>query len=332
MFKLSILLFIMFSFFGCSNLSLFSIQTSFNSNNEKIEVRQIPNWYLNPPQNSAEYLYGVGVGSKLESAKAEALNGIVANLSVDISSKFKKDEQLKNINGSETFSSSISHKIEMEVKKLTLIEPTIEKSEKIDRDYYIIMKVSRVKLLNHKMAELSNIDKKIDIAYEEAISKNSFEALQDFKLLKNDLELATSNSYIISILDPNFNSQSYINKYNSYLIKLEKIISNISFDVYGDGEFHRELINFLNIQGFKISKNSEIVVKLKSDKKESEMYGFYISKVTTTINFIVDDEVIFSKIIDSVGKSANSYSIAFGNASKEFGKKLKELDSGVFGF
>ena len=48
----------------------------------------LPDWYIKPPANNANYIYGAGYGYDLDNAKKSALNAAAEKLKITISSNF----------------------------------------------------------------------------------------------------------------------------------------------------------------------------------------------------------------------------------------------------
>jgi len=102
------------------------------------------------------------------------------------------------------------------------------------------------------------------------------------------------------------------------------ILHKISFSVSGDKLFSQKLIEVLNQEGYKISNDSDIKIKLKKQVRISKPYGMNVARVTLSIIVTAKNSILHSTSIECKGISDTS-SQAITKASINFSQKLQKL-------
>ena len=287
----------------------------------KQESVNLPSWYLNIEEDET-YIYGLGEGETLQSAKSSALNFIASSISVGVSSILKKDESYTK--NDELFSSykNVKNSINLEVNKIDFSKPKIINNVKISDKFYIKIAVNKNELFKNYKEKLDLDDEKIQNYYK--MEKSPYEKIRLIKNLEKDITKAKSKVYILKALNVNFPSYKYIDRYNSYLLNKDKLISNIRISIKNDNPFASVLINQLNKKGFKISNNSyDVKITLNNNIKKSKYASFKIVKISTNIIVKNQNKIISNEKINTIGRSSIDYQNAIENASKSFLLKIK---------
>jgi hypothetical protein len=105
---------------------------------KKHKVQNLPSWYLNAPNNNQDFLYGVGAASTLSQAKNEALNSLASRLFISVSSN---THFIKNSDSFENYSNINNQEIFLEVEKIDLLNSKIEKSIKVNDEYFVLLSI-----------------------------------------------------------------------------------------------------------------------------------------------------------------------------------------------
>lgn len=317
--KIILVVIAIFIFSGCSS-----------SNTPNNEVKNIPSWYLNAPNNNSLYLYGTGEGESLKESKDSALNNLASNLSVDISSEINSYKNSStNSFGDSSYSKDISQEINIEVKKIKLSNVKVEKSTQIANSFFTLIKISRGALFNDRLGEFELLDNFINQKISALSSKSTIEQIKTLQELYPQLNQAKNDAFTLYTINNKFDYKTYVTKYDTNMNKIALLKDEIIINVSTNEEsqfFSDKLIQLLNENSYKTSNRTfNTTITLSNDIRYSTARGWQIAKVTTTISTVSKGKKISSIIIDSVGRSSSTRQNALQSASIHFQKQLNEL-------
>jgi len=261
-----------------------------------------PKWYLNTPNDNALYIYGSAEGKTKQEAINNALNFIASKLQVKINSTFESEKSLIQNNNKTNTYKNISQNIKTSIENFTFYNYQLDKIQKIDDKYYVLVKINRQK----------NAKKILDSIKEE-LNNTTFSnsAIEKIKIYKNEIKKLNNlkNQYkIAKILNPNIEKINIDSKINSLKQKLQ----NITFNVYSNNDLIKKSTqNFLSQSGFLISNNPKIKIKLNLTTSTKKIVGEYLT--TATLNATILDKSTSKNLFFEC--SANSF-------NKELSKKL----------
>jgi len=283
----------------------------------------IPDWFYAPPK-SDKYFYGAGEGNNVEESKISALNFIAGEINTAVSSSFVKSEGYSQNNLNTDFYKNVKTKTKSEVRKINFTNIEIMQTVKVNNKIYLLVRVDKHKLF-------TNLKMKFDLLHTKIV--NQIKASKKYSLLEQlitlnktekDIKKALSLANILFTLNPSFDIKKYTNQYNSYLTQKIDILHKISFSVSGDKLFSQKLMEILNQEGYKISNNSDIKIKLKKQVRISKPYGMNVARVTVNIQVTAKNSILHSASIECKGIS-NTSSQAITKASIDFLQKLQKL-------
>jgi len=298
---------------------------------------KIPSWYLNAPMNSTVFIYGTGTATSIENAKDNGLNDMAARLVVSVGSTTSSITKTSLDNNSSSYSKNVSKDIKVDVEKIKFTNAVTEKSEHIQDNFYVLMKVDREKLFDNKKKEFDINDKRIMTII---ASLEKYAKLEKIIILQDTYPMiiqAKKEAIILNAIKNSFDQSPYIEKYDSYIDMINELKNNSSIMVKTNnqkGYFADSLTNMLNQNQYKVSMNnkSDVIISLNNKVKYSIAKSWNIAKVSTTISVISNNKIISNTIISSIGRSSTSQESALENASQNFVDQIKEktLDKVIF--
>ena len=292
------------------------------------ESNSIPNWFYSVPQ-SKKYFYGAGEGRNINEAKNSALNYIASEIQTTISSQFSKIASYSRGSVSNSFYESAKEKIDSEVAKINFTNIEIVETIKVGESIYILLRVNKQELFRNLKTEFELLDSEIDTNIKAIKNFSSLEKLITLNKLTPKIKEAINKAIILSVLNPNFNVQTYIKKYNSYLQEKIKLYHSVTFNIESNNIFAQKLVEVMNQNGYKIGY-SDLKIVVKPNIKYSTVYGMIIARGDINIQIMVRNRVIKSTSIQVKGISTTKYQ-ALLKASIDFKDKLENINQ-LLGF
>jgi large subunit ribosomal protein L9 len=122
----------------------------------------LPNWYISPKQNNADFLYGVAEGFSLEEATRNSLAECAARLMVSVSSESQLTRQADNSSAHE----EIRQKTLQSVEKINFLNYSVSRSSKVNDRFYVEVKVEKTPFFNDQKERVEILRKKIELPVE----------------------------------------------------------------------------------------------------------------------------------------------------------------------
>ena len=308
--------------------SLFII--SFNACKSNNIKNEIPKWYLNTPNNNSDFIYGSSVSYSLQEAKLQALSDMSNKLIVQIDSSFTS-----KTNVSKNFYEKQSTKtIKQLSKKIVFNNYKTLKVKNINSNYYVLLQVDKKELFDIYYKRFSILNKSINLQYNSSKEKSKFQRIYILNSFAKDINRSKDLLFILNAIDINFNISPYLEFYSKIKNQLIFLKNNLKINIQGSSDLYLNQIKyFLNKNNYKIYKNKyDISIDFTNNIVYSKAYSWNIVKITTNINIINNNKIIYSNIIKSIGRSYSSYDSAIISASSNFYKKLEDLGLNKFLF
>jgi len=298
----------------------------------KPETIVYPSWYLNPPQNSGSFLYGVGEGSSINVAKASALGSVSESLSLTVSSELSKRDSSNRYNGREDIYSSVVSSLKTEAKEMEFSEYTIIKNEQVGSKIFLLVEVSRQKLFKDQKAKLELFSNEL---------KAEQKSISDYPVLKQALlykqraqkrHTLKSLALLSKTIDSNFDTDAYIKQVTQVGDASQKALNRVKISVTASKQaeiFVDAIKEGLNNAGIKTgSNNANTQLYLDSAFHLDEIYGFKIAKSTLSVSTKEKNKTVATNAVVLSGKSRYDYNKAKLNANAVLRQKIKE--EGIF--
>ncbi|MBE0471743.1 MAG: LPP20 family lipoprotein [Methyloprofundus sp.] len=294
---------------GCSSKPEVAIQPA----------KPLPNWYMTPPENTNDWLVGVGSAETYDKAIQAALNDLVSRLGVSIESSIDYRTRSTNFG----YTENTTQTIRSEVAKIRISNYEVAASEQIRFNQFVVMvKSNRLQFLSSLTKEL---DQKIAVVQDRVAARKTDHALMSYQASK----LAAQEAYslnptllIIGGLDEAFDPAPYLLAIRNLNDQSERARQLLLFQVQGDigsRSMITPITNALTAEGYSIgntpSRRGVFYINIYSSTQHSSSSGIQIANVLVKIN-----------VTDHQGNLVGSNSIALtGHATR--GASLAEADA-----
>ncbi|MBL6621347.1 MAG: LPP20 family lipoprotein [Rickettsiales bacterium] len=300
----------------------------------KIDNAEIPKWYLSPPKNNIENLYGVGVGSKDQAVKF-ALNNISEKILVTISSDYSQNISEAKLNNLSEYESRVSQNIDSNTLSIEYSNYEVEKTANISDKTYVLVSVSRQEIANKYISELRNNNKEITSLYKSLQKEIPVRKLIIINKIKPLIHKQKLNIKLLnSLTKDNDFTANYLDFYQEIKeeeikIKKDALINIISKP--SDSRIANALSEALNKSGFNVSykeeNNNNVILRISTKTIHQEIYGSHMVKINLNLKLIENyGKQIAEKNIELKGSSRLNSSAAIDSAIKDLNKKISESD------
>lgn len=256
-------------------------------------IAKPPVWYLSPPHDTSQELFGVGAGASRQSAVQSALNDLASKLGVKVSSQF---EIQRKTNSVYRYSEETSDKkILTEVQSFALNQYQIAQTEQTAYDrFFALVKTDKFSLAESIKSSLSAQVK--DFLRLEKININPqrpgyltwrFYHQQTEKLPAFERKLA-----ILKTLDNHSNTTNYERYLQKVQSKLEHSTNAVVFYLQANTPVEKtlqaELNNQITASGFRLVDSpvkATDQIQLEATKKITQAYGFTIVRSQLGLTF-----------------------------------------------
>jgi hypothetical protein len=320
-FFITLLLILSIFFIGC------------NSSNTPIvlvkehKVQNLPSWYLSAPNNNQDFLYGIGAALTLSQAKNEALNSLASRLFISISSN---THSIKSSDSFENYSSINNQEIFLEVEKIDLLNSKIEKSIKVNDEYFVLLSIDRKKLFKEYFFKLDTIDRKISQFYDKAINLSNIFTISYSKEILDLIDEAFLLTKKLSVINENFNKSQYDLKYHKIKFDLLNLRKNIKLKIKSN-HFLKSFKSYISKNNILLSnENFDAIASSFENINYSKYNNWFIAKCNISVEILVNAEVLSTNNFTIIGRSTHSNFQALENAKKSLEKKLLNIDINNF--
>lgn len=293
------------------------------TNNKNITKYKIPSWYINELNNTDDFIYGYAQAFSLKEAKLIALEDMSNKLIVQLQSSFSS-----NTKTSINFYEKINiKKIKQISKNIVFTNYKVIKTQNINDTFYTLLQVNKKELFNLYKSKLDTIHTKIKNSYNLSKKHSHYEQINILQSLKINITQAKEYLNILYAINNSFKEDKYLEFYLNIFNKIAYLKESISIYISSNFTLYKnQLVKFINKHNFKISQiNSNVKLEFVNNISYSRIYSWHITKIRTNINIIIDNKIISSNIINSIGRSSISYKDALKSASYNFYKKLEKI-------
>lgn len=291
-----------------------------------VKEKSLPSWYIKPPVSNDSVMYGVGEGKDKKEALSNALSALLATLSVSISSKYSAKSVIREgqIN---TQDATYINETQSEVKKIRISNYEVIESAALGfKRYAVLVRVDREKFFTSLKKEIDQEFETVAAWEKRAAQKNALEQLKFYNDAISKLSDLQNRLLVMSVLNEQFSSKRYLQKYEALIEKRDHLLAKITFWIKADyKDLAAPIAKGLSKKQIKIknSNNSwHFTVVIKSNIQKANSYGFYIARAQ--INIMTKDSkgnVLATNSLNITGQSSQSFSIA----KQDIAKKLNKL-------
>jgi len=299
-------------------LSLLLFLTACGSAKKMVVVapKAAPSWYSHPPLSNATYLYAVGDGKSKQEALSNALAALLATLSVSISSKYSAKTVIKEGTHHNSSEATYINKTESEVKKIRITNYKVLESYKFGfKHYSVLVEVEREKFFRSLKKELTQQFMRLQTKEKNLIKANALQRVHFYKEALDSLNDLQNRLNVMSVLQPDFQSDSFIKRYLQIQKRYDRVRNSISFWVVSNvSAFVPVIAKGLTQKSFVVSQHrrkNHFKISLHADIVRAEAYGIILARANVVIK-TKDSKgnILGSNSFNLIGRSSQSYSIA----------------------
>jgi len=158
-----------------STLPLLSLLGGCVANSPQKEITEpIPEWFMNTPNDTGNFYFGVGEGRSKDVAKNVALNDIASRISVTVKSTLSSEINQKIAKGKELITRNSQQKLLAQVKAIEFSNYNIDKMIVQNNRNYVLVKVNRIALYKKRLKKLNvkmNVTQIMDLLHKKCYTK-----------------------------------------------------------------------------------------------------------------------------------------------------------------
>ncbi len=103
-----------------------------------VEEKPLPHWYLNPPANDHQWLYGTGVGRSVAHARSEALEQLLSQLSISVHASLSVQTQSRQ--GDQVgYSQQMAHEVRTEIAQIRVGNHQLLEAKELASDRFAVL-------------------------------------------------------------------------------------------------------------------------------------------------------------------------------------------------
>ncbi|KUJ73877.1 hypothetical protein AVO42_00180 [Thiomicrospira sp. XS5] len=289
-----------------------------------------PDWFLNPPSDTARQLYGVGEGQNRKDAVQAALVDIASKLSVQVSATFQTHLQVTQSNY-EYAERTSEKQIQSQVAQIQLRDYQVERAERLGYGKTVaLVALERQALFNDLRRQQDAQMQSLQTA-ETAHQKDG--ALAKYVFYSRSLDALVEfrqRLLILETLQAGFDARPYSDFLQSFEQQAARLKAEMRVVVTADADAKRlvgPLQSALSQAGFQISKTArpgqKSNIRLVSEVAQSQAYGFYIERMALNIRALSDGVQIGGNKLNLKGQATHSFTQASENLTVKFQQQLQ---------
>ncbi|WP_201352700.1 LPP20 family lipoprotein [Hydrogenimonas urashimensis] len=297
-----------------------------------------PVWYLNPPPNNREWLYGTGEGETMEEATRHALSNLLARIRVTVSSTYRSREYSHRDVYEHTFKES-TYDIETTVEKVPVTHYETLRSERLAWNRYITqVGIHRDDFTKSLLKEVSGQIKEAEANWNAPNDASGLSRFKQAKRLKEMYEKILPELMILAALDPAYEPlYRNVTERKLFFIRKEKEAKEhlrFCIEPVRNSDFlpfAKTVAAALAQRGFALTQkppcpNGALRVALDPTLSYDRIHGFYIVKGTVDLKLSNGGEKTVEEGMryPIKGVSSKSRKAALLQASKSFEKSLEK--------
>ena len=310
-----------------SLLVLFSCQSKIVE--KKPIIAPQPAWILQPPTDTATYIYGVGEGGNRKQAIQSGLADLAAKISVTVSAEFSRVTTVRK-REIELVSQDANKNVKTKVTNIKISHYSVDKVySPIPTKVFVLVKANRKQIFNSYKQELDNHISNFNSNKENAKNLGNFAYYQ---FLKNEqLELANfnNNRLIASSLNSNFNNKKYLRHEQNVNNDINKLTAKFNFQVVATNATSKPFANALKSRLAQLkllgNNSSKLKIEANTSRSLSKSHGFTVQQFQISLTLKENNRPVNSKIISIKHVGLETGETVPNKAVEKFLKKLPPI-------
>jgi len=299
---------------------------------QQLDIAQptLPSWYTHPPHSDTTTLYALGDGKTKQEALTNALNNLIATLSVSLSSEYNAKTIVKEGSHSATITdATYENEVHAQVKKIRISNYEVLEAKKLGfKHYATLVKVEKKALFQGLQSEIDQKFTFFNGSVKGSNDDNVLKQLHKYEQFIQEFDTIKNTLSVMSVLNPHFHQKIYIDR----MLQIEKtkqsLLQKISFSIIARGEAKKlqpSLAKGLSDAHYIVKQRKDkyhFTIVLSSKTAYAHSYGFYLARsVLTLVTKNIQGSVIGSNTLHITGQSSQSKAIA----QQDVAKKLTQL-------
>jgi hypothetical protein len=288
-------------------------------------ITKLPDWVVNPPQDTQTTFYGTGNGYNLESSTSAALKDVTGKLGVTVSSIYKQREQITN----SQYQKYIDDQVNLSVEATPISKYQVIKNEVINGQVYSLLKVEKPQLLTSIQDKLVQENSKATkVIKQKAQTSNLIWWLRANVFFEKSSQTAYRYASIVNLLDPSIKIDQNLTPWVTLLAKIEKseeilCISFVDKDKHSS-DFIKVFKNSLSGQKINITSQCKDKLIVSSTEQNTILYQKYVSSNELKLELIRGrNTAVANHSIILTGQSVSNYGNARKGAVSQLTHQLK---------
>lgn len=287
----------------------------------------VPDWVLNPPKDSTEWLWGVGDGDDLESARQAALRDIASRLRVSISGSMESQMTVFN----QTVDRAARNRISEVVQKTEFTNVSLEKTALARGERYALVKVDRQAFIRETRVKFDSYNQKITDAIRNLNSRTALEQFMVMRRAQPEIENAIAAAQLLRVVNTTgFDLENALSGLEALQKKAMTSANQLEFSLQykaADADIAQVLTTYLNSNGVRISapNATPLLISIQATGREQMLFGNRNLRLQVILN--VKDERkrnVASREFLANGNSLNTFEAARDNAMHELARMMNE--------
>lgn len=290
----------------------------------------VPDWYLGEMNHDSQYIYAVGEGNSLISAKKTALTQVNEQLWTQVNSSFIQNVEYRSQNDTEFNRESLRNSMNVKSARLVLSGAEYLNTDKNDRTYYAQVRVKRDAIKQQLNNELDQIEQNAVRLLNEYQYQDKF----TWWLANKDYSATLAEYYLrLAILDS-------MGQQRPFSISVDKVTNTVSSVKSGLLIYIKSDVNDvrsanlvaqnLNPQSIKTTQRwSNAVTHLlvmDSDYRRNRVGDAYITTKLTQLTLKSRaGKTIASNEIISTANSMSNFKLSHEGAERHFGQQIEDM-------
>lgn len=295
--------------------------------------KPLPAWYLTPPAGDAQWLYGAGSGKTRDEAVQEALDNLLAQLSVTVESSLQIHTQVSQ-GATAAYTQSGSRQIRSEVAKIRVPGYQVAAAETLGYNRFAaLVKSDRKTFAEGLQSDIDDRFARIDAALQARQNASALHRYGALKTASAQADETRTSLAVLQTLQPGFDAQSYQSRINALHAQKEQLRQNLSFTIQSDGhgaQMAGPIKTGLSAEGFALRPAAEnraeaLTLQINAEVIRSKASGIEIADTVLTLETrdFQGQTVASARRVYKTG-AAQGTQIAVENAAKALQRQIAQ--------
>ncbi|MEA3522145.1 MAG: LPP20 family lipoprotein [Campylobacterota bacterium] len=311
-------LFVIVFFLGCGGTT--------PTPSTQISKKEPPSWYLNPPQDNAQFMYGVAMEYDRESAIKAALSDMISKLGISIESSFQNTQTVEYSHATKKTMSDIK----ADISKTKINNYKVIQSERVSyKEFAVLVQTDKKEFTS---GLIQSLDNKIDSINRELAVVKSSDVLTRYNTKKSVSQKAlkmNSDVLLVAALDKSFKKEPYLKFIDSTHNLFLKAKKSLHFSVSGNkrsSEFVKSIKDYLVKHQFQLSdtiNKDTVSIKLLANEKLTQSNAMSIAIITLSINATNSAKRIGGKSLTMKQRNSGDMQRTYQNAAVSLSEEIE---------